>query len=507
MSARFVSNMTRKRSRLVIVGIGITGLALPALLVSPARAASSNIQVDVSNTSNWHGGEPELAANPVAPNNVVMVWPEEDSTGVYRNPVTGTFDAATGTALGYTDDAGFSRCGLGVSNDGGATWSRSVLPAQTAQSTLCSDAGVAAGPNGTFYAVVITFHQPLEQVPGVPPSAFPDVLGSYQPEQGEADVVLSSADGGRTWTYPPVDAIGNRGNDAARYEAGSQPATGGMGTGDRPWISVDQKTGTVYVSGTADIIQFNGTYRTEAWITASHNGAKTFGTIYPVDSPALPENGGDDIASDHGVLAVAYVGSAANSSTDEVIFETSTNDGKSFVPHALAAPVSSGESAFGVNVAADPSHAGHYAVAVPGSGATGLIVYQTENSGATWSPPVTVPVGTNRPWMAFSPSGVLGVMGRAIASDNSQKVLAAFSPDGGSVFQPPILMASSPSPSLAYTTLYDDVSWMTLTNCYAYLGWGDWRHTPADTNGETNAWMGRLGIPATRNCGRATPTR
>lgn len=505
----FILRVTKRanehRLRIVLVAAVAAGLVLSSLLLSPARATSSSVQSDVSNDSNWHGGEPELAVNPVDTNNVVMVWPEEDSTGIYRNPLTGTFDPITGTGVGYTSDEGFSRCGLGVSTDGGVTWNRSVLPAQTAQSTLCSDAAIAAGPDGTFYAATITFHQPSEVIPGVPPAAIPDVLGSFQPEQGEADVVLSSSDGGKTWTFPPVDAIGNRGNDASRYESGSNPATGGMGTGDRPWISVDQNTGTVYVSGTADIIQFNGTTRTAAFVTASHDRAKSFGTIYPVDSSAFPESGGDDITADHGVLAVAYIGTVGQSSTNQVIFETSTNDGKTFVRHALAAPVSSGESAFGVNVAQDPSRPGHYAVAVPGSGTTGLIVYQTTDSGSTWSKPATVQVGTSRPWIAYSPNGVLGVMGRAVASDNSQTVLAAFLPDGGSSFQPPTTVSTSPSPPSgnAYISLYDDVSWITMTNCYAYLAWGDWRHASGDTTGETNAWMARLDLPRSSNCGGA----
>jgi hypothetical protein len=451
-----------------------------------------DVERNLSASGDWHAGEPGIAVNPRNPSNVIVVWPEQDATGIYRNPATGTYDTLTGTLIGYADDPTASRCGLAISDDAGRIWRRTVLPAQTVQSTLCSDATAAAGPDGTFYAATITFNQPTSPLPGVTPETLPQ-LTNVDPGQGSADVVIRSTDGGRTWSYPPVDAIGNRSAaDRARYAPGSDPETGGEGTSDRPWITVDQDTSTVYLEATADVIQFNGTTHNRSWVTASHNQARSFGTVYPVDSPAFPQSGAASLSADHGVLAVAYAGHPAGQSTNGVVFETSHNDGKSFRRHVLAAPAPS-SAPFGVYLAGDPAHAGRYAVAIPGSSDT-MLVYRTTNSGRTWTH-ASVGVGTDRPWLAFSPGGTLGIMGRVSTSDGSQNIRAAFSFDGGR-FTAPIRVNSRPSPPLQPGTLslYDDLSWITLTDRYAYIGWGDTRRGPANPNGENNVWVARLSL-------------
>jgi hypothetical protein len=473
------------------------GLAVIALL--PAQAATQRVQrafeTNLSGSGDWHGGEPGVAVNPLNPDNVVAVWPEQDATGVYRNPATGTFDTVTGMAVGYATDPAFSRCGVAVSFNGGRAWRRSVLPAQTAQSTLCSDATIATSPDGTFYAVVITFHQPTTPIPGVTPGTTPHAT-PFDPDQGSADVVIRSTDGGRTWTYPPVDAIGNRAAaDRARYAAGSNPETGGEGTCDRPWITVDPQTDAVYVSGTADAIQFNGSTHNETWVTASRNHARTFGTVYPVDDSRFPQTGGATIASGHGRLAVAYVGHPADTSNDGVVFATSRDDGRTFTRHAFAAPTQP-SAPFGVYLAGDPSRAGRYAVAVPDTAAGGVLVYVTSDDGRHWARPVRVAVGADRPWIAFGPHSTLGVVGRSQDGAGAQDVLAAFSFDGGRRFGRPVTVNERPAPPLPAGTLslFDDLSWLTVTDDAAYVGWGDTRAGRGNPNGENNVWVARLDI-------------
>ena len=74
------------------------GAAAAALLVGAtagsARAGSSAAVTaraappdhlfdrDISATPDWRGGEPEVAVNPTNPADVVMVWPEENATGL-----------------------------------------------------------------------------------------------------------------------------------------------------------------------------------------------------------------------------------------------------------------------------------------------------------------------------------------------------------------------------------------------------------------------------------------
>ena len=458
-------------------------------------AAPNRIHVDVelnlSASGDWHAGEPGVAVDPQNSHNVVAVWPEQDATGIYNTPATGSYDTLIGTVIGYANDPAASRCGLATSSDGGATWRRTVLPASTPQSPLCSDATIAAGPDGTFYAAVITFAQPTTPLPGVTPGTLPH-LTNVDPGRGSADVVIRSTDGGKTWSNPPVDAIGNRtAADLARYAAGSNPATGGEGTCDRPWITVDQQTNTVYVVGTGDAIQFNGSTRNETWVTSSGDGARSFGTVYPVDSPEFPQTGAATMAAGHGTLAVAYAGKRASDSASDVIFETSRNQGKTFTRRSLAAPTTT-SAPFGVWLAGDPSLPGHYAVTVAGGNNT-MLVYQTTDAGRHWTH-TAVRVGTDRPWLAFSPNGTLGVMGRSTTSNGSQDVHAAFSFDGGQHFTPPIQANRKPSPPLPPGTLslYDDLSWITLSDQYAYVGWGDTRPGPANPKGQNNVWIARL---------------
>jgi hypothetical protein len=481
---------TLRVTALAAVATGAVGTLAYAM---PTNSVHVDFEQNVSSTGDWHAGEPGIAVNPKDQDNVVAVWPEQDATGVYRNPATGTYDTLTGTIIGYANDPAASRCGLAISHDAGRTWRRTVLPAQTVQSSLCSDATIAAGPDGTFYAAVITFAQPTTPLPGITPETLPH-LTNVDPGRGSADVVIRSIDGGRTWSSPPVDAIGNRtAADRARFAPGSNPALGGEGTCDRPWITVDQQSNTVYVVGTADAIQFNGSTKNETWVTASHDGARSFGTVYPVDSPEYPQSGGASIAAGHGVLAVAYSGHRAGQSADGVVFETSRNGGKTFHRRTFAAPTSA-SAPFGVYLAGDPAHAGHYAVAVPGDG-DNLLIYATRNSGASWSH-TQVAVGTDRPWVAFSPDGTLGVMGRVATADGGQDIRAAFSFDGGEHLTKPLQVNKKPAPPLNPGTLalYDDLSWITLGKDYAYIGWGDTRTGPSNENGESNIWIARLRV-------------
>ena len=477
----------RVLSPIVVMLVAVGTLAY----ASPRQHVRVDFELNVSANGDWHAGEPGIAASPGNPSNLIAVWPEQDATGIYNNPATGSYDTLIGTVIGYANDPAASRCGLAISSDAGATWRRTVLPAATPQSPLCSDATVAAGPDGTFYAAVITFAQPTTPLPGVTPGTLPH-LTNVDPGRGSADVVIRSTDGGRTWSNPPVDAIGNRtAADLARYASGSNPATGGEGTCDRPWITVDQQTSTVYVVGTGDAIQFNGSTRNQTWVTASNNGARSFGTVYPVDSNAFPQTGAATMAAGHGVLAVAYAGHPASGSTNGVVFETSRNLGKTFKRHVLAAPTTA-SAPFGVWLAGDASRAGHYAVAVAGSHNT-MLVYETDDSGRHWSH-TSVHVGTDRPWLAFSPHGTLGIMGRSTTSDGSQDVHAAFSFDGGHQFTAPVQINRKPSPPLPPGTLslYDDLSWITLTDRYAYVGWGDTRPSSENPNGQNNVWVARL---------------
>ena len=80
-------------------------------------------------------------------------------------------------------------------------------------------------------------------------------------------------------------------------------------------------------------------------------------------------------------------------------------------------------------------------------------------------------------------------------------MLAAISFDGGAHFSTPIRVnrQTGPAPPLGTNTVinpYDDVSWVTLTNRYAYFAWGEWRVSKGNPNREINAWMARIPLGA-----------
>jgi hypothetical protein len=480
------------KRQLVTRGVLLTlagALAVPQALASGQRPPSLVFERNLSATGDWHGGEPQVA---VRGDDVVVVWPEVDNTGVYRNPITGTLNTAVGTVVGYANDPAFSRCGLAISHDGGRTFRRTILPAQTAQSTLCSDAITAFGPHGEVYAGTITFNQPTTPLPLVPPGTLPH-LSPVQPGQGSADVVISSRDRGETWTHPPVDAIGNRGAAAKRYAPGSNPPLGGEGTSDRPFMSVDQSNGTLFVTASADLIQFNGTTETRSFVTASTNGGRSFGLVYSVDDPNWPQSGGiATIAAVAGRLVVAYPGSDPEGRSG-IVLGVSTDRGRTFRRHLLLATLPSGGLSLGDTVAADRSHPGRIAVMIPTNNEVGVTVYRSSNYGVTWSKPEVVAVGSSRPWMAYGPRGSLGVMGRNVHSDSSQDILFAVS-NNGKTFSKPLRVnrQTAPAPPPGTLTLYDDISGLYMTENAAWVTWGDWRRSAQNPNGEVQAWLAKI---------------
>ena len=135
-----------------------------------------------------------------------------------------------------------------------------------------------------------------------------------------------SKDGGQTWS-DELRVMGSASAGTFDFVSGSGSP---INTFDRPWLVVDQSTGTVFVAA-HNIVDHEG------FITASTNNAKSFGPIYALDSPDAPWGGfGGNIAAAHGILAAAYTASEAPGATCPcVVFETSTDQGKTFTRHVV----------------------------------------------------------------------------------------------------------------------------------------------------------------------------
>lgn len=495
--------------------------AAVALLAASAGSASGSgspghLEVNVMNEP-VRGGEPELAINSGNPNNLVI-----------GHTVVGNSYANNSSAAGMEAVNG----GLQVSRDGGKTWTADkALPTSgysegpnpyliahgqpgatgfTLTTNGVGDPIEASGPDGSFYAGGVLAHTI---------STGPPPFGFGVPQGGIA--VDRSTNGGQTFIR--IAVVLNDQDVQGMVSRGMTPkgiSTFGVIPFDRPWMVVDQSTGAVYVSTTG---------HPQRYVVVSHDHGRTWGRVealdcdeatpsdanHDVSCATYPEIGDGNIAAAHGVLAAAYISSAAPGSTCPcVVFETSTDAGAHWNRHVAATGLPGSE---GVFIAADPSQTGHYAVLIPSFNKQAVQVMTTGNSGQTWSTPSafgdeSVQHTTNRPWIAYGPTGVLAVLWRnayppyaprSTLTPGTQNVFAAISHNNGRTFSAPVQLNSAPSPPPDPTQLAeDDVSWVTVTSQYVYGAWGDWRPTAKNPvaagssppSGELNSWIARVPI-------------
>ena len=272
----------QRRTRLgVAMAFGVAALSLAAgasgSLTAGAtpgnQAFTHELETNVvGNGAATTTGEPEIAVNPLNPNNLFIDWT--------------TFNYPPSATAPIPDP-----CGGKSSQNGGLSWQPAPVPL-----TGCADAVSAFGPDGTLYVggIVTTSVTPVScSTPG----AIIYVNGCIYVEG--YDAVLRSSNGGQSWSAP-VKTMGSANNGPFPFAPGSGSP---LLTLDRPWISVDQSKNTVYAAG-------HNIADHEGFVTASTNGDQSFGTIYAIDSPTYPSGGlfGGNIAAAHGELAVAYTG-------------------------------------------------------------------------------------------------------------------------------------------------------------------------------------------------------
>jgi photosystem II stability/assembly factor-like uncharacterized protein len=397
--------------------------------------------------------------------------------------------------------------------DGGRSWKDSGTPSLI-------DAEVVSDGDGTFYH------------------------GGLRSEDGIGGVTTST-DGGRTWS--------------ALVSFGAPPS-------DRIFMASDLSNGVVYLTGHTDgapggvidpkctgqgrVVTVSNPECGRRFVVASHDHGKTWGPLHPYDSVTYPGcctgGYGGTISAANGVLAAAYFASAANgyscsSALPCIVFETSTDDGATWLRHvvlqhavapwplsATTTPCPDGSQVqqfYGAflpragyilwqpYVAADPRHAGRYAVMILTSNGAQMTVYVTNDSGASWKPSIVTPESgaiVDRPWMAYSPNGVLGLLWKAAYANksNSFDAWAAISPSGGQGgFQPAVRLSSAPSPLPSHCPEQvslegDDLTTVVLNDRTLFAAWGDYRASatslppPATLDGLNawpglNAWFGR----------------
>jgi hypothetical protein len=255
----------------------------------------------------------------------------------------------------------------------------------------------------------------------------------------------------------------------------------------------------------------------QAYITASTDGGKSFGTIYAwdMDGTDYPQIGrGAAQAAGHGEVAVLYTASSVPAREQAgpcpcPVLGISRDLGKTFTyrlvkgvsagatPALTAAPASATNYVRGL--AADPTKAGRYAVlAYTAAPTPRLEVVTTEDRGQTWSSPVTAgttPNATSFTKLAFKYSrqaGVLGVMWRAIYRDSTYDIWSAISKDGGKTFSRPLRVshAVSPASDPIRVGANDDLQDLAMDAENIHMVWGDAR------SGFQGTYYGRVAFSA-----------
>jgi hypothetical protein len=443
----------------------------------------------------------QIAVNPRNPNNIVVAAVADTgytqaciASGDPNCQLVQTSFGLLEPAGQFNPNLGFSLRGLFVSSDRGRTWKQIDLshfsPVGRPELYSQNEGGLSVGPDGTFYLQMNTLDW------GSP--------SNFAPSAGVA--VSKSSDGGRTWSQPVL-----------------------VGTpGDFPYLTVDQTTGTIYsLSGDAPLCSRQScvnpntppqTTFSDAWVAASSDAVHWTQPQRAGGSDGVNQfdgSGSKDIAAAFGQVATTFISTSAPACAFFVggaapctVFQTSTNAGATWSRHRVPAVSTASTGINNTLVAADPSTPGHYAIAVLNSSQTAFSVFQTRDSGTTWSGPSTVANDGKthwNPYLAYSPQGILGLVwrsneGAAFPALTPYSIWAAISYNGGGTFSQPVeVNCCSPAAQPGAFTggnIPQDLSAIALSKNGVYVGWGDWR------TGERNIFFSAIKYQA---FGQASP--
>jgi hypothetical protein len=442
-------------------------------------------------------GEPVIAINPKDPNNII-VGAMASLNYVEGEPIPSGFkDLNWNAVVTYRNTLESSKALFAITYDRGRTWRMVEDPFRDYfKMNGIADTSVGFGKDGRMFIGAMNFFPqnatPLMRANELEPS--PGLL------YGNTDIAWSD-DAGKTWSLP-VHVMGQA-TPQEEYGPGVKPRFQGKTPYDRPFLVIDQSTGTLYIPG-------NGSggepVHPETFIRASDDNGKTFGLVYAYDSPDYPESGmAARPAAANGVLGVAYTASSVPSSTGAkcpcIVFGLSRDEGKTFERYVAQSNVAIARGFNGLGapaLAADPSHPGRFAVMSLNEGSTEMLIYVTADYGKTWKGPVraggTPGATINRPDIAYSPRGELAVMWLAAKPDQSFTAWSALSHDGGEQFSKPIEVSTAPSPARAAIkdrgNNWDgnDLSSIVVDEDFAHIVWADGR------SGFLGTWYARVPI-------------
>jgi hypothetical protein len=443
------------------------------------------------------GGEPVISISPKDPN-VIIVGAMANNHYVEGAPLgTGQERISIQSRVMYRNTPGASISRYAISHDRGRTWQFFDDPFRDYfKMNGTADAFVGAGKDGTLFIGAMNFF---------PQNASPLMLElEKEPNPGllyGAIDIASSNDDGKTWQAP--SHVMGQATPLEEYGPGVKPNFLGKTPYDRPFLTTDLSTGTIYISG-------NGTggdpVHREAFVRVSDDNGKTWGLVYSYDSPDYPQVGSASRpAAANGILGLAYIASSVPSGVLSsgkcpcLVFEASHNKGKAFERHVVKTDVALPRGFSGMGspaLAADQSHPGRFAAMILTDDKAEMQMYVTEDDGKTWKGPNkagSVPGTTiSKPDIGYSPHGDLATMWLAVNPDGSYSVWSSVSHDGGSSFSAPIHVSQAPSPARS-TIKYrgnnwdgDDLSSIAVDNDFVHIVWADGRA------GFLGAWYARV---------------
>jgi hypothetical protein len=480
-------------------------------------------ETNVTNNMNLFSGEPEITYDRTHPRNLAIV---EFALGSDARPAWQYNPLAGAKTVEEANESMKHLSRVMLSNDSGNTWHARPAPAfSTEHSPGGGDPMIESGPDGSLY---------------VASEPFPNKVGQRGDTGVYTFVIAASTDWGKTFSAPQK-----------------------VGTPvDRPFVKVDQSTGKVYTASSGSIDSVTGEFNKrgpnavqDRWLVAWQPHLKGHSEPRRMGGPDFSATSGGTFVAAHGIVASVFViggglpgmgpappnGIAVPASLKGVVkdgtqtcsaaapclfFQTSSDDGLTWKRHHV--PVPGGFFGFFTYVAADEGRLGRYAIGMATANSTGLRVVVTNDSGETWSKPVTVvdapranaakddpnasPIamlsrGTiSKPWMAYGTTGVLGFIWKQRRDDIAGPptppqspivvwgpgfdVYAAISCDGGTTWQPPLRVNAATSPN--GPSGQDDLSYVALDRKYMHMVWGDRR----DIMKITNTPMGQGGVQA-----------
>jgi hypothetical protein len=259
-------------------------------------------------------------------------------------------------------------------------------------------------------------------------------------------MVAVSHDLGATWSK------GIPGLTVDKFAPGVVGIEGGKFPQDTPWDGakgvVDAVTGTFYSTA-------------QGYIAASVDKGSTFGTVYrPASSKEWSGRGADFAATDGSLAAVYFANSTPNAGLKCpcLVFAISKDGGQHFTYNLIAdsTEVNPAGRVRYPQVAADPAHAGHFAVTGFTPDHRNLKIFFTEDDGKTWQsavpgePPKGLPTisTADMPGVGYTADGRVLAAWRGFRAAGAYNVFAAMM-EGGK-FGPTIKISpeSSPYPPL-----------------------------------------------------------